>query len=51
MGLSINMPPTQMPEPHFILKRGQKNQIAVKIAQQIILKGVNDQIAFNIIDL
>lgn len=37
--------------PNLFLKETKEDQIAVKIAWQIILKGVNDYIAFNIIDL
>lgn len=37
--------------PTLFSKEAKKDQMAVGIARQIILKGVNDQIAFNIMDL
>ena len=51
MRSSIDRSPTQTSKLYFVLKRGQKDQIAVEIARQIILEDINYQIAFNIMDL
>lgn len=37
--------------PHLFSKEVKKDRIAIRIAQQIITERVNNQIAFNIIDL
>lgn len=44
-------PQPKRQNPTLFLKKVKRDQMAVEIAQQIILEDVNDQIAFNIMDL
>lgn len=49
LGIVKSLPST--PKRRFIYKKSQKDQITVEISWKIVLKGIKNQIAFNIIDL